>query len=103
MQKINKIGVMSLGKILGFLYALLGLIFGGLFSLGIIVGSLFSRAEGAGGSITWAIALLFLVPAFYGALGFVFGLLTAWLYNLAAKYIGGLEIEMEVKSETPQQ
>jgi len=31
----------------------------------------------------------------YGILGFVMGVISAWIYNAAAKRIGGVEIETE--------
>ena len=35
------------------------------------------------------------LPIFYGIMGFVGGLLSAWLYNIVAKWVGGIEIETE--------
>jgi hypothetical protein len=34
-------------------------------------------------------------PFLYGAMGFVFGALGAWIYNLTAKWLGGIEIQLE--------
>ena len=36
-----------------------------------------------------------LAPVLYGAMGFVFGAIGAWIYNLIAKWLGGIEIQME--------
>ena len=36
-----------------------------------------------------------LFPIFYGAMGFIFGVITAAIYNLVAQWIGGLEVEVE--------
>ena len=36
-----------------------------------------------------------LLPICYGLLGFVAGLISAFFFNLAAKYAGGLEIDVE--------
>lgn len=35
------------------------------------------------------------MPVIYGAMGFVFGVIGAALYNLVARWIGGLELEVE--------
>ena len=69
-MQIRRIGALSLAKVLAVIYAVFGLIFGLIFSL---------------------IAL----PIFYGLIGFIGGLITAWLYNAAARIIGGIELELE--------
>jgi hypothetical protein len=35
------------------------------------------------------------MPVIYAVMGFVFGVLGAWVYNLIAKWIGGIEVEVE--------
>lgn len=40
------------------------------------------------------VILAVLSPVFYGVLGFVIGAIWAFLYNLAAQSIGGLELEL---------
>jgi hypothetical protein len=39
--------------------------------------------------------MVILFPVFYGILGGLGGLLVAFLYNLVAQFIGGLEITLE--------
>ena len=34
-------------------------------------------------------------PIFYGVIGFIGGVLSAALYNLFAKWVGGIEVEVE--------
>ena len=36
---------------------------------------------------------LIILPVFYALVGFLVGALHAWVYNLAARYVGGIEIE----------
>jgi hypothetical protein len=38
---------------------------------------------------------LVLFPFLYGAAGFFAGVVSAWIYNLVAKWIGGIEVEVE--------
>ena len=40
------------------------------------------------------------MPVLYGALGFIGGAIGALLYNLFAKWVGGFELEMEVRPQT---
>ncbi len=35
------------------------------------------------------------VPVIYAAMGFILGVIGAWVYNLVAKWIGGIEVEVE--------
>ena len=94
---IKSIGVLSAGKVMGILYALLGLIFGGLFTLLSLAGFAASGGDqqaGAGALIFGAGAIIIL-PIFYGVMGFIGGLLMALLYNVVASLAGGLEIEFD--------
>lgn len=96
---LRRVGVLSLGKVFGVLYALMGLIFGAIFALLSLVGAgIGAAASGSNEAFLGAIfgvgAVVFL-PIFYGVLGFLGGLLTAALYNLVARIMGGLELELE--------
>lgn len=97
---IKQIGVFSSGKIIGLIYALIGLLIGGLFSLFALISSAIGLAASGGETEAWIGALfgvgaVIIFPIFYGVLGFVGGLLSALLYNLVAGLVGGLEIEVE--------
>ena len=35
------------------------------------------------------------MPVFYGVFGFIFGVISAAIYNLIARWIGGIEVEVE--------
>lgn len=85
MQKVKKIGVLSLAKILGLLYAIMGLIVGAFLAIFAPVGMGALYFGGAGVAI---------FPIFYGILGFIGGLITAFFYNLIASKVGGLEVEI---------
>ncbi|WP_094228926.1 hypothetical protein [Methanolobus psychrotolerans] len=91
---INKVGVFSLGKIAGVLYAILGLIFGlfmALFSMPMSFMSVGSRP----GGLLFGAAAIILFPIFYGVIGFISGVITALVFNASTGIIGGLEIEMK--------
>lgn len=42
-----------------------------------------------------------LMPVLYGVLGFIAGAIGALLYNLFAKWVGGFEVEVELRQATP--
>ena len=90
MQKVKRIGVLSLAKILGLLYAILGLIIGALLSLFSVTG--FVGAADVG--LFFGTASIIIFPILYGVMGFVGGLITAFFYNFIAGKIGGLEVEI---------
>lgn len=98
---VRRVDVFSLGKVLGVLYALMGVILGLIFSLISLMGSALGGALSDTGGPEALFGLLFGVgavialPIFYGVLGFIFGLLAAFFYNLTAGMVGGLELDVE--------
>ena len=95
---LKRIGVLSCSKILGILYALLGLIFGGIFSIVSIFGAIVGRASGSSDDmlgVLFGIGAVVLFPIFYGVMGFVAGLIMSALYNFVAGVVGGIEFEFE--------
>ncbi len=96
--RIQKVGVMSTAKLHAFILTILALIMGIIYALffGISMGVQF----GAGAGLLAAAACLILLPIIYGVMGFVLGALMAWIYNIAARKIGGLEIELSETSIT---
>ena len=96
MKKITRIDPLSLGKILAGLYALLGIIFGLFFFAISLVGALFSEDSGSGLAVLGvAIFFIIIVPILYAVMGLIGGIITAWLFNLIAKYTGGVELDIE--------
>jgi hypothetical protein len=100
---VKRVGVLSVGKVLGCLYVVLGVIVGGLFSL------LSSTNAAVGGRDQGVAALLFggnsiiIVPVIYGVIGFIGGIIGAALYNVVATTVGGIEIELgQEPGEYPQ-
>lgn len=93
---IKKIGPLSLAKISGTLYAILGLVFGALFSLIALTGGVTSgSSEAFGFEALMGAGAVILFPIFYGAIGFVAAFVSAWLYNLLAGVVGGIELELQ--------
>jgi hypothetical protein len=96
---VSKIGALSLGKVMGVTYALLGLLIGGCFALISLAGAgLASQAGGEDapaflGAMFGVGAVIFL-PIFYGVMGFIGGLIGAVLYNVVAGMIGGVELDV---------
>lgn len=98
MQTIRSVGVFSVAKILGVVYASMGLIFVPFFLLMGLIGAFAGPRDNPSaamiGSAGLAVVAL-LLPVFYGIFGFIVGAIGALLYNLFAKWIGGIELNLE--------
>ena len=93
---IKRIGPLSVAKLSAVLYAVVGLVLGGVFSLVGLAGGFASEAPGAAGiGAVVGVAAIVVFPILYGVMGFVITLLTAWLYNFAADFVGGVEIDIQ--------
>lgn len=95
---ILRIDPLSLGKVLGALYAILGLIGGLIFAVFAILAAIIGGASGGGGEaalggVVVAVFAVIAAPIIYGIMGFLFGLLGAFLYNVVASFVGGVRIE----------
>lgn len=94
---IRRVGPLSFAKITGVLYALMGLLIGGIFSLISMVGSAFAPQGTDMGpmGMMFGAAAIIIFPIFYGVLGFIFSLIGAALYNLVAGWVGGVELDVQ--------
>jgi len=97
---IREIGVLSLGKVAGIIYACIGLIVGVIVALVSMLGG-FAGLAGEGGAAAGFIGMVlgagavFILPIFYGVLGALIGMLVAVIYNVAARLVGGIEITID--------
>ena len=94
---IRRFDVISVGKISGIIAAALGLIFALLFLLfGGVFGAV-AQAQGGSGLPFAGMGLLAIVvmPVMYGIFGFIGGVIQAAIYNFAAGFVGGIRIETE--------
>jgi hypothetical protein len=99
MHIIKSVGVLSVAKITGLMYACMGLLFAPLFLLiGVLAAAAGQRNNPLAGIFSVGIALL--LPLFYGVMGFVGGLAGAFFYNLLARWVGGFELELELRPQT---
>jgi len=96
---LKHVGVLSVAKMSGAVYLVLGLL-GGILVAGMSFLGAFAAAGAGGNEATFLGAVLgvgaiVFLPVMYGAMGFVTGALMAALYNLAAKALGGIELVIE--------
>ena len=98
-MRITHIGPLSLAKIAFVLYAALGLVVGGLFACAALLGASFGAAAGeeeAWMGAVFGVGAVVVLPIFYGVMGGLVALLGAWLYNVVAGFVGGIEIKTTV-------
>jgi len=84
-KRLTRIAPLRAGIVLGIMYGILGLIVAPFLLIAALVGK---DAAMAG------VALAVMLPILYGAGGFIGGIIAAALYNLIAKWTGGLEFEV---------
>jgi hypothetical protein len=95
MHIVKSVGVLSVAKIMGLIYACMGLIFVPFFLMIGALGSFAGQSNFPLAGLFSVVGAIFL-PLFYGVLGFIAGALGALLYNLFAKLVGGFELELQV-------
>ena len=93
-MEIKRIRPKSFGKILAVTYAVFGFI-GGLFFLVIAIGAQNGSDTTGAPPIIFGLAAPIALPLLYGVFGFLTGVIGAWIYNVAAKRVGGIEIETD--------
>jgi hypothetical protein len=100
LKTIRGIGVLSLGKMAGIIYACLGLLIGVIVAMVSVLGGFAGMANDAGPAAGFiglflGVGAVFVFPIFYGVLGAVMGIVVAAIFNVAARLVGGLEIEVD--------
>jgi len=100
MHIVKSFGVMSVAKIMGVLYACMGLLFAPFFLLVGLLGSMAGQQTSPFAGLVGVVVAI-LLPFFYGAVGVIGGAIGALLYNLVSKWVGGFEVEVELRPTTP--
>ncbi len=100
MMRIRRIRIFSAAKMIGFLYAIMGLLTAA-FSMSALplllanVPQLPNELYGKPTTMVVGLGGLVILPLLYWLIGAVVGVLMALIYNIAAGWFGGLEIEYE--------
>jgi hypothetical protein len=93
-RRLKRIAPLQLGKMLALLYGIMGLIFVPFF---LLIGTLTPNmpADQRAGMMFMSGGFAILAPLLYAIMGFIFGVIGALIYNLVAKWAGGIEFEVE--------
>lgn len=94
---IRRIEPLSLARVLGIFYGVVGLIVAFFVLSGVAVGVIapmvVTRQLG-GGAFVLAIGVAIVLPFLYGGIAFVVGMIAAGIYNLIADRLGGIVIDV---------
>lgn len=97
-MELKSVDIMSCVRVGGILYALIGLLAGGLFSLFSVLGAVFgSAASGGDGAflgLLFGMGAVIILPILYGIIGAVFFAIASALYNVIASKVGGIQLEL---------
>jgi hypothetical protein len=98
-RHLKRIAPVQAGKVLGILYAAMSLLLVPIFLVMALVGAFAQPNQSNGGfgavAAGFMIGMALLLPVMYGVVGFIFGVISAAVYNLIAKRVGGFEFEIE--------
>lgn len=100
MHIVKSVGVLSVAKIFGMIYGCIALIFVPFFLIFAVIGSFAGSLTGQANNPfagIFGIVLAIFMPLLYGAFGFIGGAIGALLYNLFAKWVGGFELELDIR------
>ena len=92
MKSLRSIAPLRAGIVLGATYGLLSLMVVPLIILMVVAGKM--TGSPANGMTALPIAFIVILPFAYAALGFIGGIIGAFVYNLIAKFTGGLQFEL---------
>ena len=93
-RRIKRIAPLQLAKMLAILYGIMGLIFVPFFLIFSLFAPQVSQQQRVG-MMVFGTGFAILAPFLYAAMGFVFGAIGALIYNAVAKWVGGIEVEVE--------
>ena len=97
MHTIKAVGVLSVAKVMGAIYGAMGLLFLPLFLLMGVVTSMMPKQNGQNPfRLVFGLVFALFAPVIYGAIGFIFGAIFAFVYNLVAKWFGGIEVHVQL-------
>jgi membrane-anchored protein YejM (alkaline phosphatase superfamily) len=94
MTVIKSIEIISWAKIHALFGIVFGLVYGVLFA---IMGTAIGAAYSMPGATTLGLLSIIVFPIIFGIMAFICGAILAFIYNIFASKVGGIEIELAEK------
>ncbi|PIN75123.1 hypothetical protein COV18_05215 [Candidatus Woesearchaeota archaeon CG10_big_fil_rev_8_21_14_0_10_37_12] len=92
MRELRKLGVLSAAKVHALICAIFGLVIGVVYA---VVGAVAGVTGGSGLLAGLGLLAIIVLPVLYAIFGFIGGLIVAAIYNIVARWIGGIEIDLD--------
>ena len=89
-KQLIRIAPLKTGIVLGVLYGIISLIFVPI----LLLATTFGRPAGTPTPTIFGIGLAIFFPVLYAVVAFIGGIIVAAIYNIVAKWTGGLEFEL---------
>ena len=93
MYLLRSVDVWSCAKVAGVFYGCMGLLLIPVVLIAVTASAGSTQPFSAIGATALILLSLF-APVFYGLLGLLIGALTAWIYNVAARNVGGIRLNL---------
>jgi uncharacterized membrane protein (DUF485 family) len=97
-RTLKSIEPVQCGKVSAAIYGLMSLIFVPFFAFFPIIASFAPKTAESPPPLVLVgigIAMTIGMPILYAVMGFIMGVIGAWFYNVIAKWIGGIQVEVE--------
>lgn len=96
MRTVTRFEPLSVMKIVGMCYGMMGLVLGAIVSLVFLLSApLIPEGMPIFFRLLFGVFSVFVLPIFYGAIGALMAGLGAAIYNVVAKWIGGIQVEVQ--------
>ena len=96
MFRLRSIGVLSCAKVFAVVHGALGILVSVLLFVIGLAGAFAAPGKNGLGMVGITIMAI-VMPFFYAGLGFVMGAVGAFVYNLVAQHLGGLELQLDAE------
>jgi hypothetical protein len=93
-RRIKRFAPLQLGKMMGICYGIMGLLFCPIFLLMALMSPHLPPQQRVG-VMAFGTGFAIAMPFIYAIMGFVGGIVSAFVYNLIARWVGGVEVEVE--------
>jgi hypothetical protein len=97
-RRIKRFEPIQLGKMLGFVYGVMSLIIVPFFLLYALFSDGSRNVPGAG----FGLVFILFIPFIYALIGFIGGIIAAFVYNFCAGIIGGIDVDVETGLEVSE-
>jgi hypothetical protein len=85
-KTVKSVDPVQMGKLMGIFQLIVSVV---IFVPFFLLAAMFGKDTGMG------VAFILTIPIIYGLAGFIGGIIAAFVYNVCAKIVGGIEVEVE--------